>query len=295
MHSLPPPCRAVFHTGNAVHDMSLFLDLIDITGPIRAAASHRSLLWQFTKRNISVHYRGSMLGLVWSFVHPLMMLCVYTFVFSVVFKARWGTDINGGRGAFAIVMFCGMALYSSFSESISNCCRVVTDNPNLVKKVIFPLEILPLAQTLSTFILGLVWFILLFFGTIFIFGKLSFTMLLLPLILLPLFLFTLGVSYFVASFGVYVRDTSYMVQVILQILFFMTPIFYPIDAVPERFRWPLQLNPLTILIEEARKVFLYGKLPNWVFLGCAFLASVIVLQLGFVWFSKTKKGFADVL
>lgn len=169
------------------------------------------------------------------------------------------------------------------------------DNPNFVKKVIFPLEILPLTQVVASLILGTVWFVLLFLGTIFIFGKISFTMLLLPLVLLPLGIFSLGISYFVASLGVYIRDTQYLIGVILQILFFMTPIFYPLQAVPEHFRWPLQLNPLTILIEEARKVFLYGELPNWLFLGIAFLVSCLVLHLGFIWFHKTKKGFADVL
>ena len=138
-------------------------------------------------------------------------------------------------------------------------------------------------------------FLLLFLGAVFIFGKLSFTMLLLPLILVPLFLFTLGVSFFTASLGVYVRDTSYAVGVVLQILFFMTPIFYPVSAIPERFRWPILMNPLTLLIEEARKVFLYGELPDWRFLGVAYLISLLVLHLGFLWFHKTKKGFADVL
>lgn len=275
--------------------MKRWLFIFDFAKMPRIALQHRSLLWQLIKRNIAVRYRGSMLGLVWSFVQPLMMLCVYTFVFSVVFKARWGMDTGGSRGAFAIIMFCGMALYNIFAESVSLCCGVIVSNPNFVKKVIFPLEILPLAQTVSTFILGTVWYILLFLGTVLIFGKLSFTMLLLPLVLLPLFFFAQGISWFVASLGVYVRDTSYVVQVILQILFFMTPIFYPIQAVPEQFRWPLQLNPLTVLIEEARKVFLYGQLPDWKFLGVAFLVSLIVLQLGFVWFNRTKKGFADVL
>ena len=275
--------------------MRLLKELFDITELPRCALRNRTLLLQFVKRNIALRYRGSMLGLVWSFVQPLMMLCVYTFVFSVVFKARWGVDMGGGRGAFAIIMFCGMAIFNIFSESVNACCVVVTGNPNLVKKVIFPLEILPIAQTVSSFILGMVWFILLFFGTVFIFGKISFTVLLLPLILLPLFLFTLGTACFAASLGVYVRDTSYVVQVVLQILFFMTPIFYPIQAVPERFRWPLRLNPLTLLIEEARKVFIYGQLPDWRFLGAAFLISLAVMQLGFVWFSRTKKGFADVL
>ncbi len=261
----------------------------------RCMAENWSLLRQLVGRTISARYKGSMLGLLWSFIQPLMMLCVYTFVFSVVFKARWGVETGGGRGAFAIIMLCGMAIFSSFSESVNTCCLCVTGNPNYVKKVIFPLEVLPAAQTLATFILGLAWFVLLFFGVIFIFGKLSFTMLLLPLILLPVFLFSLGISYFVASFGVYIRDTQYLVGVIVQILFFLTPIFYPIEAVPPRFQTILRLNPLAVLIEEGRKVFLYGQLPDWGFLGAAFLVSCAVLQLGFLWFRETKRGFADVL
>jgi len=231
--------------------MGLAREVFDITGPFRSIFRNCSLLWQFVKRNIAARYRGSMLGLVWSFVQPLMMLCVYTFVFSVVFQNRWGVDMTtSGRGAFAIIMFCGMALYSIFSESISSSCGIVLGNPNFVKKVIFPLEVLPLSQTISTFVLGAVWFFLLFLGVIFIFGKLSFTMLLLPLILLPLFLFTLGIAYFVASLGVYVRDTTYVIQVILQVLFFMTPIFYPIEAVPKQFRWPLRVSDISKCFEE---------------------------------------------
>ena len=275
--------------------MKRWLFIFDFVKLPQIVLQHKSLLWQMIIRNVAGRYRGSMLGLVWSFVQPLMMLCVYTYVFSVIFKSRWGVDTGDSRGAFAIIMFCGMTLYNIFCESINMACGVVAWNPNFVKKVIFPLEVLPLAQTGACFILGTVWFVLLFLGVIFIYGKLSFTMLLLPLILLPLFLFTLGIAFFTASLGVYVRDTPYVVQVILQILFFMTPIFYPVQAVPPEFRWPLRVNPLTILIDEARKIFLYGQLPNWKFLGLAFVVSLIVLQLGFVWFNKTKKGFADVL
>lgn len=278
--------------------MKVLSKALSLLNPVllpRIAWENRWLLKQLVFRNIAARYKGSLLGLLWSFIQPLLMLCVYTFVFSVVFQARWGVDAGGGRGAFAIIMFCGMALYNIFSESVNSNCTIVTGNPNFVKKVIFPLEILPLAQTASTCVLGLAWFILLFFGAVFVFGTLSFTMLLLPLILLPLAIFSLGISYFVASLGVYVRDTQYVVGVVLQILFFMTPIFYPIQAVPEKFRWPLQLNPMTILIEEARNVFLYGRLPNWILLGVALLVSLVMLQLGFAWFHKTKKGFADVL
>lgn len=261
----------------------------------RAAFRNRSLLYQMTRRNVEARYRGSLLGLVWSFVHPLMMLSVYTFVFSVVFKARWGVQVGGGRGGFAVIMFCGMAFFNLFSEAVNMSCGSIVGNQNLVKKVIFPLEILPLSAVLSTFILGLAWIILLFFGAWFILGGVHWTMLLLPVVMLPHVVFTLGVSYFAASLGVYVRDTAYVIGVVLQVLFFATPIFYPIAAVPERFRVWLELNPLTVFIEQARSVFLYGKMPDWAFLGVATLVSCAVLQLGFFFFIKTKKGFADVL
>lgn len=275
--------------------MKRLLFIFDFTLLPKAIASHWSLLKQLVVRNIAVRYRGSMLGVLWSFAQPLLMLCVYTFVFSIVFTIRWGVDTSNSRSAFPMIMFCGMAMFTVFAESINMNSSIVVANSNFVKKVIFPLEILPLAQTVASFFLGMIWFVLLFIGTIFFFGKLSFTMLLLPLILVELFLFTLGVSYFVASLGVYVRDIPYVVGVILQILFFMTPIFYPIAAVPAKYRPILQINPLTTMIEEARKVFLYGQLPNWYFLGLSFLVSIIVCQLGVAWFNKTKKGFSDVL
>ena len=273
------------------------LFIFDITMLPKAVIRNRTLLRQMVKRNVFSRYRGSVLGLLWSFVQPLMMLCVYTFVFSVIFKARWGSDVALGdtKGGFAVIMFCGVALFNIFSESVSSSCNCVISNPNFVKKVIFPLEILPIAQTVSTFLLGTVWFLLLFLGAYFILDVLSWKMLLLPFVLIPLFCFSLGISCFTASMTVYLRDTQYVVGVILQILFFMTPIFYPINLVPEAFRLPLRLNPLTILIEQARNVFLYDKYPDWVFLGTAFLVSLAVMQLGFAWYHKTKKGFADVL
>ena len=264
---------------------------------VRTVVKNRSLFVQMVKRNVEMRYRGSALGLVWSFVQPLMMLCVYTFVFSVVFESRWGVDVSVGdsKGAFAVIMFCGMAMFNLFAESINMSCGSIVGNPNLVKKVIFPLEILPLTQVATTFILGMAWFVLLFVGAWLILGGVHWTMLLLPIILIPLILFTLGISYFVASLGVYVRDTQYVVGVVLQVLFFATPIFYPINAVPARFRVVLEMNPLTVFIEQARNVFLYGNLPNWLFLGLAALVSLIVLQLGYYFFVKTKRGFADVL
>lgn len=273
---------------------SKFGSFFDLTLLPKIVWKNRLLLRQFVVRNILLRYRGSFLGVLWSLIQPLLMLCVYTFVFSIVLRARWGASVDN-RGEFAINMFCGMAVFTIFSESVAANVMSVVSNVNLVKKVIFPLEILPLAQVISSTILMLLWFVLLLIGVIFIFGKVSLTMLLLPLILLPLGCLSLGVSYFVASVGVYVRDTQYIVGVILQIMFFMTPIFYPIEALPEQYRWPLKLNPLGFLIGDCRRIFIYGQLPEWGRLGLAALLSLLVLHLGFFWFCKTKKGFADVL
>ena len=261
----------------------------------RIVLRQRNLLWQLVKRQIQQRYQGSVLGLVWSFVQPLMMLLVYTFVFSVVFNAKWGIEREEGRGTFAIVMFCGMTMFTLFSEAVGQGCLCIVNNQNLVKKVVFPIEILPVAQVLVTYTIGLVWILLLFIGSIVVLGFCGWTMLLLPLVMLPLVLFTLGISFFLASLGVYIRDTSYVVGVVLQMLFFATPIFYPISAVPKDLRWILECNPLTVFIEQARRVFLYGMMPDWGFLGIAAVISVVVLQLGFFFFSQTKRGFADVL
>ena len=275
---------------------ALLLKIVNPIPNIKMIIQNHFLLGQLVRRNFEGRFKGSYLGLIWSFVQPLMMLSVYTFVFTYVLKAKFGVKIEDERvGAFAIIMFCGMAVYTVFAESVTLNVMSVVCNVNLFKKVIFPLEILPLAQVISSTILTLLWFLLLLIGVILVYGKVYLTMLLLPLILLPLGCFSLGISYFVASVGVFVRDTQHVVGVILQILFFMTPIFYPISALPEQYRWPLKINPLGYLIEDCRRIFIFGQLPDWGMLGISALLSLLILHLGFFWFCKTKKGFADVL
>lgn len=258
---------------------------------------NRNLLSQLIRRNIEARYRGSMLGLIWSFALPLLMLAIYTFVFSVIFKAKFGDIPNDNKLAFALVMFSGMAIFNIFSESILTSCVIITGNPNYVKKVIFPLEILPVSQVLSSLILSMPWFLLLFVGTGFI-GvpfTLSWTMLFLPLTIIPLLLFTSGVAFFAASLSVYIRDLQYLVGVIMQILFFITPIFYPISGVPEKYRFILRLNPLSPIVEQTRELFLYGHHPDYFVCLFSLLIGFLCFQLGGFWFVKTKKGFADVL
>ena len=275
--------------------MQKLIKLLDVTALPRTLWQNRSLLFQFTRRNVESRYRGSLLGLLWSFIQPLMMLFIYTFVFSIVFKAKWNLAGDGAPGVFPVVMFSGMAMYNIFQESIILNCSVITGNQNLVKKVIFPLDILPVANMGATAVLGMAWLALLVIGVLIVFGHVCWTLVLTPLVYLPLLMITLGVSYFVASLGVYMRDMQYIVGIILQVLFFMTPVFYPIENVPEQFQPILLLNPLSPILEQGRQVMIFGQVPDvWVWLR-SFAIAYLVLHFGYVWFRTTKKGFADVL
>ena len=281
------------------------LKFLDFTGLALTVFQKRDLVRQLIKRNISVRYRGSFLGIFWSFANPLLMLGVYLFVFGVLFGSRWeGLNKNTDKpGAFALVMLCGLAIYNIFAETVNYSCNIIITNQNLVKKVVFPLELLSFVQVIATFLLGLVWFVLLFAGGLFVFG-LHWTMLLLPVFLLPLILFSLGWSYIVSCFGTYIRDTQHVVSVLLQMLFFMSPIFYQFGLVEKKLQaagwgwviYILQLNPLVYIIEDSRRIFLFGELPaNWWYVCLIYLISIVVFLIGFYWFRTVKKGFADVL
>lgn len=266
--------------------------------PFISIVNNYELLKQLVLRNIAVRYKGTILGSLWTIVQPLFLLVVYSFVFSMVFKTRWGNsvgEIENDKYSFAIIMFCGMTIFSVFSDTISSAPGLIVSNPNYVKKVVFPIEILPVAQVISTVILNMIWFILLFLGAVIFLHSLSWTMLFLPIIFLPYILLTMGLSFFLASLGVFFRDISQFCVLIVQVLYMMTPIFYPLQMVPGRFKYILMLNPLTWFVEETRAVFLFGKLPNWEALGVLSFLSVIVFYLGYAWLQKTKKGFADVL
>ena len=274
------------------HSLSVFNPLLGVN----IVREHRDLLVQMLLRGIASRYRGSALGFIWSFAHPLVMLGVYTFVFGIVFKARWGVDVlEGNRAAFPLIMFCGMAVFNIFSESVNASTGAVVGNPSYVKKVVFPLELLPICNVLTGMVFGMAWFALLLVGMLVFFHYIPPTVFLLPLILVPLLFFTAGISFFTASLGVYLRDMQQLVGIITQILFFMTPIFYPIAVVPERLRWVLRLNPLSSLVEQARQVVLYGQLPDLAHFLLLLAVSLLVFQFGLAWFVKTKKGFADVM
>jgi len=255
---------------------------------------NRGLVVQMTKREVIGRYRGSVFGILWSFFNPVLMLAVYTFVFSVVFQARWSAG-SDSRTEFALVLFAGLIVFNLFSECVNRAPSLILGNVNFVKKVVFPLEILPwvafgsaLFHTLIS--LG-VW--LLFYLTFF--GLPHWSVLLFPLALLPLVLFTIGLTLFLASLGVYLRDVGQFIGIVITVLMFLSPIFYPLSAIPTDFQPLLMLNPLTIAIEQVRDVMIWGRVPDlgqyFAYLGFC----IVAVWLGFAWFQKTRKGFADVL
>lgn len=255
---------------------------------------NRELITASAKREVLGRYRGSMMGLLWSFFNPLFMLAVYTFVFSVVFKARWNME-SDSKTEFALVLFAGLIVFNLFGESIIRAPAMVLNNPNYVKKVVFPLEILPVVTLLSALFHGLISLGVWLLSYLLFFGLPHATVLYLPLVILPLLLFVMGLSWGLASLGVFLRDVSQFITTVITVLMFMTPIFYPVTALPEEFRQWLYLNPITPVIEQARDVLYWGKHPDFSLLGIYTLASAMVAWLGFSWFQKTRKGFADVL
>ena len=265
--------------------------------PIEMIASflrNRRLIITLIKRDVIGRYRGSFLGILWSFFNPLLMLLVYTLVFSVIFKARWNVG-SDSKTEFALVLFTGLIVFNLFAESFNRAPILIISNANYVKKVIFPLEILPwvtMGSSLFHAIVSLgVWFIfyLIFFGIPYL------SALLLPVVILPIILFTMGISWFFASIGVFLRDLEQAVGIGTTVLMFLSPIFYPLSMLPSQYRGILYLNPLTTAVEQVRSVLIFGKLPNPLVFSLYLGIMILMAWLGFAWFQKTRKGFADVI
>jgi lipopolysaccharide transport system permease protein len=256
---------------------------------------NRQLIVQMIKREVIGRYRGSAMGLAWSFFNPIFMLLVYTFVFSEVFKARWSVVGDESKTQFALVLFVGMIVLSLFSEVINRSPGLILSNVNYVKKVIFPIEILPIIAMGAALFHSFISLTVLLTAFALFNSYLHWTVAFIPLVLLPLVILTLGFSWILASLGVFIRDVAQTIGLVTTVLMFLSPVFYPITAVPERFRQIIMANPLTFIIEQAREVLIWGHTPNWVGLGIYTLVAIVVAWLGYAWFQKTRKGFADVL
>ncbi|BAO61403.1 ABC transporter [Pseudomonas protegens Cab57] len=255
---------------------------------------HRELLRALIEREVIGRYRGSIAGLLWSFLNPLLMLLVYTFVFSVVFKVRWGTD-NDSNTQFALLVFTGMMVFNLFSECLTRAPGLILSHVNYVKKVVFPLDLLPCVMLGAVLFHTLVSFAVWLLFHLLAFGLPPPTALLFPLVLLPLVLFTLGLSWVLASLGVYLRDVGQVIGVLMSALLLMSAVFYPLSALPEAYRHWLYLNPLTLVIESSRDVLIWGVVPDLGLWLIELSVALGVAFLGWAWFEKTRPGFADVL
>ncbi len=256
---------------------------------------HRELIRQFTRRAVEGRYRGSVLGLLWSLINPLVLLLIYTFVFGIVFQARWPQARTDSLEEFALVLFCGITTFGIFQECVGQAPALVIGVPNYVKKVVFPLEVLPVSSLGAALFHALVSLVILVVGNLLISGIIQWTLILLPLVVLPLIFMSLGLAWLLASLGVFIRDINYAIALILQVLFYMSAIFYSPARIPEPFRTIIGFNPLTVIVEDVRRVVLWGMLPDWSALAVLLPASMIVMLLGYAWFMKTKKAFADVI
>jgi len=255
---------------------------------------NRGLIKISVKREIQARYRGSVFGILWSVFNPAFMLAIYTFVFSVVFKARWGGG-SDSKTEFALLLFAGLITFNLFGECVARAPTLIMSNTNYVKKVIFPLEILPIVTIGSALFHALISIIVWLFTYLLFYGFPQATSIFLPLVFIPLILYTMGATWCLTSLGVYLRDMSQFVGMLLTMLMFLSPVFYAAASLPIEYRKYLMLNPLSPIIEQAREVLYWGRAPDIMSLAASFIGGAIVAYLGFVCFQKTRKGFADVL
>ena len=235
------------------------------------------------------------MGLLWSFLNPVFMLTVYTIVFSTVFKARWTLEGDEPKTQFAVILFVGMIVHGLLAEVLNRAPTLIISNINYVKKVVFPLEILPIISIGAALFHSMVSLFVLLIAFVLFNGYLHWTGILIPLVLLPLVILTLGLAWILASLGVFLRDIGQTIGILTTVLMFMSPVFYPVTALPENYRPFIMANPLTFIIEQSRQVLIWGHLPDWYGLAIYTVCALAVAWVGYTWFQKTRKGFADVL
>jgi len=267
------------------------------TSPVALISSHlthRELLWELVKRDFIGRYQGSLLGIVWSFVNPLLLLVIYTLVFSVAFKAKWGGG-DESKIAFAIILFSGIIIHSFFSECLIRAPILIVSHTNYVKKLLFPIEILPSMVLLATLLQFIVSFGILLVFSLSVGIDVQGSALLIPIALIPLILMTLGISWILASLGVYLRDLAQAMTFITTAALFLAPIFYRIEALPETYRDLLAWNPITLPVIQLRNLLLWDKPFLWGAWAVSLAIGVSICQIGYWWFQKSRHGFADVL
>jgi homopolymeric O-antigen transport system permease protein len=261
--------------------------------PLWQLPGRADLILSLTKRELAARYRGSILGIIWAVLTPVVMIAIFTLIFSGIFKAKFGA--NSSQWDYALYLFCGLLPWNAFQESLQLSSNTIVAHANLVKRVVFPLETLPVSICLAALANQLFGTIVLIVAAIILGGGVHATILYLPLVLLPQLIFTCGLSWLVASLGVFIRDIVQGIALVLMAWMYLTPIIYPESLVPAAYRMAVNLNPFTPLVRNYRRFLLEGAPPDWT--GLAYFTAFALLSfiVGYWWFARTRKNFADVI
>ena len=245
------------------------------------------------RRELSSRYKGSLMGLAWAIITPAVMIIIFTIIFSGIFGARFGKE--SGHFSFAVYLFCGLLPWIAFSDGVQRATNSLVENVNLVKRVVFPIEALPVNLALAALTHQLLGTVVLLAAWLLLEGTMHPTLLWLPLLLIPQLLATLGLGWLMASLGVFIRDMPQVNQLLLMAWMYLTPIFYPEQIIPPQYHWLVNLNPMAPLIRSYRRILLEGQMPDFNGLGFTLAFAVLCFVFGYWWFERTKKAFADVL
>lgn len=260
---------------------------------LKLFGEHRDLIRSMVQRELSSRYKGSLMGIGWAIISPAVMIVIFTIIFSGIFGARFGN--TGGHLSFAVYLFCGLLPWIAFSEGVNRSTNAMIENINLIKRVVFPVEALPVNLALVGIITQLLGTIVLLVAFLALEHKFYLTILFLPLLLIIQLIATLGLSWLMASLGVFIRDMPQINQLWLMAWMYLTPIFFPENNIPPQYQWMIKFNPMAPLIRSYRRILLEGRMPDWGGLSFTLAVAVVFFVFGYWWFERTKKAFADVL
>jgi len=261
--------------------------------PLWELPGRLELILSLARRELAARYKGSLLGIIWAIVTPVVTIAIFTFIFAGIFGARFGS--RGTQWDYALYIFCGLLPWTMFQDTLQQSANTIVANANLVKRVVFPLETLPVAQTISSLGMQMFGTVALIIATVAIRYELHPTVLWLPVLLVPQIVATLGAAWLVASLGVFLRDIAQGLNLLLMAWMFLTPIIYPESMVPERYQPFIEANPFTALVRSYRRIFLEGTAPDWPSLGYFTIFALLLFVFGYWWFARTRKNFADVI
>lgn len=261
--------------------------------PLWQLPGRLNLILSLAKRELAARYKGSVLGILWAVLTPIVMITIFTFIFAGIFKARFGS--SSSRWDYALYLFCGLLPWNAFQEAVQQSANTIVSHANLVKRVVFPLETLPVSQSLAAVANQLFGTSALIVAILIINRELHATIVFLPVLLVPQLLAMLGGAWLLASLGVFIRDIVQGIALFLTAWLYLTPIIYPESLVPDEYRAVVNLNPFTGLIRCYRRIILEGSAPDWKGLAYFTIFGLLSFLFGYWWFARTRKNFADVI